>query len=264
MDRINLTDNGGFPFEQDTLDFLQKSFSRPLAALAKLCGDKTILEGVQVVGANVSAGFISYNGELILFQQCSLAAQVVIQETPTSVLFEDGVVKAEYFVRTAVCGSVGDFPFADLVPLLSLKNVWKKDDLRMCKKNAAYINANFDPVTGIGITPEEKGWQILTMQDVDAKGKVFVNRDDTDFQFSEAGYYGGEKEHGLSISEMPSHSFNMDFPSADDFLNPRVIRGLAATDNNIGTFTKSTNTLGSNVPHNNLQPYYVVLTLIKL
>lgn len=134
----------------------------------------------------------------------------------------------------------------------------------MCKKSSTYIAANYDPITGIGNTPEEKGWQILSKQDVDAAGKTFLNVDVNDFAFSEAGYYGGEKEHRLTISEMPSHNFTMPFDSADDFLNPHIIRGLATSDNNIGTVVKPTNTLGNDVAHNNMQPYYVVLTLIKL
>ena len=58
--QIDLLNLGGFPFEQNTLKFLQESYTGALGALAKLCGDKTILHGVEVNGSNVTAGWISY------------------------------------------------------------------------------------------------------------------------------------------------------------------------------------------------------------
>jgi hypothetical protein len=260
--RIDFQFLGGYPLTQDSLAHMQDAYSSALGALAQLCGDKTILAGVEINGANVSAGWISYACELIPFIGGVLAAQVKITTTPTPLTFEDNVTHDVEFSKVAELVAVGDFDFADLQPLLSLKNIWKKDDLRMCKKDSAYIAANFDANTGIGITPEERGWQILSKQDVDAAGKAFVNVDENDFIFSEAGYYGGEKQHQLNVLEMPSHSHKI--YGNDNDATPVTPNGEVANIENGADFFKNSETVGGNQPHNNLQPYYVVLTLIKL
>lgn len=120
--RIDLTNLGGFPLEQDTLSFMQDSYRGAFAAIAQLCGSKTILFGVQLLAGNISNGWISYNGEMIQFIGGPAAAQVVITETPgvTQAVFEDGSTRDVYFTKTATVGAVGDFPFTDLKPLSSI------------------------------------------------------------------------------------------------------------------------------------------------
>ena len=58
MNRIDYSNLGGFPLEQDTLSFMQNSYSDAFSAMAKLCGDKVILTGVVVEAGNVSAGWV--------------------------------------------------------------------------------------------------------------------------------------------------------------------------------------------------------------
>lgn len=118
--RIDFTNNGGFPLEQDTLDFMQQSYRGGFAAVAKLLGEKTILTGVVVANGNVSDGWIVYNGELVPFVGGSAAANVSITEVNTTVLFEDGTTPPVYFTKTATCAVVGNFPFTDLVRLPTL------------------------------------------------------------------------------------------------------------------------------------------------
>lgn len=115
MNRIDLTNLGGFPLEQDTLKFMQDGYGDLFEAVARLCGDKTILTGVVVTGSNVSDGWISYNGELLKFVGGSLGAGVIIVETIGNALFEDGGTKGVYKTRTATIGSPQVFAFSDLV-----------------------------------------------------------------------------------------------------------------------------------------------------
>jgi len=257
MNNIDLSNLGGFPLEQDTLDFMQLSFAGPLGAIAKLCGDKTILYGVVNTGGNVSSGWIAYNGELILFQGGPVGADVVISSTPTSVTFEDGNVHEAYFVKIATCGAVGDFAFSDLVPLLSLQNMWKKDDIRECMKDAAYIAANFD-VNGYGQNAET-GWRILSKAYPNTAGKVFINYDPNDVDVTDnlatPGNYGGEKRHTLTIAEIPAHTHTQ---TGVDAANS----GTSGSGANNGV--SNTGSTGGDGSHQNLQPYYVILKLIKL
>ena len=276
MNRIDLTNLGGFPLEQDTLDFMQLSYKGPLGAVARLCGDKTILHGVVNNAGNVSSGWIAVNGELIIFQGGTYGPQVAISETPISVTFEDNSIKESYFTKTATCGVVGDFPFSDLVPLISLQNLWLPGDLKQKMVDNAYVAANFD-VDGYGLNAE-RGWRLLNAVNADAKGRALVNINPDDAELDEAGKIVGVKAQSISVNELPPHSFfiasagdvNGDGPNADannpvasnNELNGNIsyrMKRKAGTAN-VGL----TNTIGNGQAHNNMQPSMVVVTLIKL
>lgn len=74
-------------------------------------------------GSSVAAGWFVYNGELIKFTASSIAAKVKITETLVSVAFEDGLTKAVYKIKTAVCDATGDFDYADFFRMDKLKDV---------------------------------------------------------------------------------------------------------------------------------------------
>lgn len=261
MNRIDFSNLGGLPVTQNTLDFLQHSYMAALSGVAKLCGNKTILAGVESSGGNVSAGWISYNNELIPFIGGPLGAQVVITETPQVLTFQDGNEHDVYFTRTATCGAVGDFPFSDLVPLLSLQNIWRPGDIKERYCDGAYIAANFD-TDGYGLNAE-KGWRIFSKVVPASAGKVFVNQDTDDADFYAVGNTGGEKKHQLTISEMPKHKASIP-------LQKRSASGSDGTDSVLSStptgkpVTFQSSEMGGDVAHNNLQPYFVILKLIKL
>lgn len=274
MNHIDFTNLGGMPVTQTRLDFLQQSYLTAFGALAKLCGDKTILHGVDVAGGVVSDGWISYNGELLPFIGGAAATKVIIVETTTPFTFADTVVHDVHFDRYATLGSVGGFDFTDLTKLVSLKNIWKPGDLRQCVKDAAYEAANFDAGTGIGIN-EEVGWQIFSKYNTDAAGKVLVNKNDADTDFDTVGNFGGEKTHSLSDAEQGA--FTVAVKSDDGFgtsgggYTGNVRERFNGVEPPLGT--ANAGAFGADLTvqldnsadaHNNLQPYFVVLTLIKL
>ena len=132
------------------------------------------------------------------------------------------------------------------------------------------------------------------------KGNVAVGYDATKTYANTLGQTGGEKEHVLTVSEMPSHNHTGTTDSAglhnhgitdpghthSYFNQPNsvsIINGLDAgadnanvgqttgssttgiTINNAGTHvhTFTTNNTGGDQPHNNLQPYLVMNYIIK-
>lgn len=259
MNRIDLSNLGGFPFEQDTLAFMQDSYKDMFASVAALCGNKTIISGVVKSGGVVSDGWISYNGEIIKFVGGVYADQVVITDAPdaTQATFEDATQRDVYFTKTATCGAVGDFAFTDLVSLPGLQNIWKKDDVRMAYKDSTYVTANFDGA-GYGVNAE-LGWRILSKALPLTAGKVFVNVDPADADatnnFNTVGNNGGEKKHQLTIPEMPAHTHTQTGVNAAN-------SGTSGSGANNGT--SNTGSTGGNAAHNNVQPYFVMLYLIKL
>jgi hypothetical protein len=155
MDRITIPSTG-FPGTNKTWRFLQACFAEPLAALAALAGDKTIISGVNVVfnGQLVTQGFISYNSELILFQQSAPGTTVKIYENTEFVNYNVDANNDQqldslpaYITRYATCGTgngtvVASFPFSDLKRLKTVKEL---TDFAL--PDGIVIDSNYIPFT---------------------------------------------------------------------------------------------------------------------
>ena len=274
MKRIDFTNLGGLPFTQNRMEFLQDGTLSAFSAIARLCGDKVILYGIEVNGSNVSNGWFAYNGELIEFIGGSVGAKVSINETAQSFTYANAAVHDVQFNKTATCGPVGDFNFSEFVPLLSLQNTWKKDDVKMSYKDNAYITANFDN-QGYGITPAEKGWRIINEAIANSAGRVFVSWQADDADYDQAGKIGGAK--GVQLT--PAQQGSIDFKGrADDGDNSAgTFRSFRALEINGQEFDASNDaaadgwTAVRNVrlkddaaAFDKRQSFMVMLTLIKL
>lgn len=122
----------GFPGTNKTWRFIQDAWREPLAALARLSGEKVILTGVNLVAGNVSSGFVSYGGEILPFVGGPVGTEVTLIETIENVVYDiDGDSNGEqdslpgYKERKLQFGNTGvvTFPFADLVRLKSIKEL---------------------------------------------------------------------------------------------------------------------------------------------
>lgn len=90
-------------------------------------------------------------------------------------------------------------------------------------------------------------------------GKVPVGLDLTDTDFNPIGKTGGEKQHKLSIQEMPSHFHTLFYHQATGSTDPG--KGIPFVGNGnvaVGWDGRGCQTVGGNWAHNNLQPYEVV------
>ena len=88
------------------------------------------------------------------------------------------------------------------------------------------------------------------------KGKVTIGQDTIDTDFNTIGKTGGEKEHTLTIDEMPAHNHNLngytDMVSNTGNEYYKTVKG--SNSYGIGNTKNS----GGDQAHNNLQPYQVV------
>lgn len=268
MNRLDTTISGGFRTTQKTWEFMQDNFLTALAAIAKLCGDKTILWGVEVTGPSVSDGWISYNGELLYFEAGGTDTDVVISETGDTVTYEDLNTRTQYLVKTAKCGTgVTTFPFADLVRLNKLKEMWLAGDVKMVDCDGTYIAANFDG-TGLG-TNERLGWAICNGSNgtKDRRGLFSVAYDNRtvdpsnsiwDASYHTLGNVGGEKKHALTTSEMPAHTHTLPATSIGG-------GGSGGPPYPAGADTTvTTSSTGGSTPHENRPPFIVTLYIQKV
>ena len=88
----------------------------------------------------------------------------------------------------------------------------------------------------------------------DSKGRVTVALDDSDADFNTISKTGGEKTHTLTIDEMPSHNHGI-----QTWHDGGATNGVQAYDAKNKGNIAYTNSAGGNQPHNNLQPYIVVV-----
>lgn len=104
------------------------------------------------------------------------------------------------------------------------------------------------------------------------EGKTLIGVDQNDPNFNNSLLEGGEKEHTLSVEEMPSHSHNEKLPDSyrigvsggagaylSDATNPSTPYAGSCYDSAYTT----TNT-GSSTPHNNLPPYITVFIFKRI
>jgi hypothetical protein len=267
--RINLTNLGGFPLTQDVIDFMQQSYRASISALAKMCGDKVIITGVDVAGNNVSDGWIVFNGELMPFVGGSLGLTIIISETAETLVFEDASTPNVLFTKTATSGVGGSFAFSELIRIEPLRNTWLKSDIKEIDCDGAYISANFD-ATGLGKN-ERKGWAICNGQNgtKDRGGRIGVgystlNIDPSDnvwdIIYTTMGLTGGEKKHTLTIAELPSHYHSIN--QGNSYTGSGGVGTVGRGSDNPNSFNSGS--VGSNNPHENRQPFIVSLFIQKL
>lgn len=85
-------------------------------------------------------------------------------------------------------------------------------------------------------------------------GKVPVGIDSSDTDFNTIGKTGGEKEHTLTIDEMPNHKHKLNFGNN----SPGDGTALQYSSTEGSSSAYDINGVGGNKPHNILQPYEVM------
>ena len=128
----------------------------------------------------------------------------------------------------------------------TINNYWKK--IYPIGSIIETEDLDFDPNVEFGGTWERT-----------LKGKFPVGYDPDDNDFNKIGKTGGEKEHTLTVGEMPRHRHNGEG-------GPIMIAGGSGR-NQIGNGPNAkygfTDYQGNNEPHNNLPPYEVVAKWVR-
>lgn len=144
--------------------------------------------------------------------------------------------------------------FADLIAFIALQTSALKFEVKRMSVTQSYIDDNFD-VTGLGINICT-GFAICNGQNgtENLDGLVGVGFGAVQ---SNIGGFGGEKEHVLTVAEMPPHSHPI--PRATNDTD-----GTTFSPGNGLNGTADSNSTGGGLAHNNMQPYIVQLYMMKL
>jgi hypothetical protein len=90
MNRIDFTQTGGFPLDQDVFGFQQVNINTAMQPAA-VFGSLAIISGCSIIGSTVSNGYVVINGEVLPFEAGIIEEKVRIVETRTDLSYEDGV-----------------------------------------------------------------------------------------------------------------------------------------------------------------------------
>ncbi|HMI04267.1 MAG TPA: hypothetical protein VK541_17395 [Pedobacter sp.] len=261
MNKTNFILTGGFPLELETLDFMQKSWQE-LQAMTAFGGDNVIVSGCNVVGANVSDGFVIIGGELLSFRGGLAQAKVVIKEETFPTEFQNGSFNNAYLTRYATFGnSLPNVLFADLVRLSDLKSLSalvsrvNKLETLTAPLNVANGSMLFwrKPANTI-----PAGWQEV----IDWRGRMPVGFNPADVDFDTVGEAGGSKTHQNTLAEMVPHDHPYDDTQPNggtDFGNGSTRFSYTQTQTVGKTTGKTGGVANSAQPYSIMNPYRIVM-----
>ena len=135
-------------------------------------------------------------------------------------------------------------------------NIAQSGDIKRIKCDLAYLTANFE-TNGLGKNLR-LGWALCNGNNGtdNLTGRVGIGYG---LGYSTIGAIGGEKEHTLTIDEMPAHTHNAPADGGSTNSNGPFFRRESDNTGNL-----QTSSAGGGQPHNNMQPYIVQVYIMKL
>ena len=137
------------------------------------------------------------------------------------------------------------------------------DNWLLCNGQAVSRTTYQELFNIIGIT-YGTGDGFTTFNLPDLQGKIPVGKDENDTDFDTLGETGGEKEHTLTINEMPSHNHDLSYKwTSGNGDHIGTVDGMTTTWAEQKYWEIHTTQKGGGQPHNILQPYIVQNYIIK-
>lgn len=281
MNNINLQQSGGFPLETETLNFMQSAYAS-LQAIAALGGERYILSGCIEQGGNVGDGFVFVAGEVLEFRGGAKLTNIVVRQEVESRPFENGQVKDVFYKRYATFGTdENQIPWASLVRLKTL------DQFRNLPNETS---SAIDLSSEVHLATAKAVKLLNDKIDILLKGKLIymysgpINAIPAGFVLCDGqngtpdlrdkfilgagnsypvGAVGGEKDHMLTIAEMPEHDHIM---PAQPTIDAPVTVGSSGSGNRVTPqyTNRTTGKAGGNAAHNNMPPYFALAFIMPI
>lgn len=135
-------------------------------------------------------------------------------------------------------------------------NLPKQFDIKYIWADATYLGNNFE-TNGLGKLLR-LGWAICNGNNgtPNLGGRMILSYGG---DFTTLNAQGGEKEHILTESEMPSHTHNAPADGGSTFSSGTYFRRDGQNTSNL-----QTSSTGGGLAHNNMPPYYTLIGIMKL
>lgn len=267
-----LDKTGGFPFDQQTLEFMQLNTKDVALGLASVFGPYVILSGVAVSGPNYTDGWVLYNGELLPFSGGTVQTKIKVVEVIGTAEFEDAGVKE--IEKTRICQlsaseGVNVSSFTRMGALADLYKQEQRDNLMYktgcvlhIKLSAAIIPTLFDIGTGVGTAEPYLGWAI----DSDSMDRFILGWGAFSGE-ADGTVIGGAERVTLSLGELPAHnhangSYNQLMKLGTNTSDAIGLDATAGEPDLLDTETIAS--VGGGESHENMPPYVVYLNIVKL
>lgn len=250
MRHLDTMQEGGYPFDDVSIEFLQQMHNDRDSFLHAVFGDSKILKGIvlNVQNNTYSDGLIAVDGKLYHFVGGAPNTKISKQKIETTRQYEDGNQKKAFVNEFYEFGENG----TDVIDFSTLKRWYQNQPI---SKEIKYVGASVTNET----LPE--GWFIADGSNGtdDLRSKFLVGFDTRDLDYNVVGKTGGSKKHQLTENEMPSHKHGMEDGAGGDDGSGRVVAGSDYGIQDLSlAFTKE---VGGNMPHENRPPYYVMVII---
>jgi hypothetical protein len=251
MKHLDIMEQGGYPFDDISINYLQQMHNERDSFLQAVFGDNKIVKGAVLnTQSNIfSDGLISVGGKLYHFVGGAPQAKISKKKIETKRQYEDGNQKKAFINEFYEFGENG----TDAVDFSDLNRWYQNQPL---PKEIKYVGASVTNAT----LPE--GWFIANGANGtdDLRSKFVVGFDSGDADYNAIGETGGSKKHKLTEQEMPSHKHGMEDGAAGEGGVGRLTAGSSsdALQSAEFSFTKKT---GGDEPHENRPPYYTMLVI---
>jgi hypothetical protein len=151
MNKLLTDQTGGFDFFLDDLRYLDNALRDALTNVLRAFGDNFIIQGCDVVGANISAGYLMLNGEVIKVDAHAKTGDYYstsITYDPAGLkTFKNGQAHNTYEKKRAVCDSGAGLLRYDGAKLFGNRagSICEGNDARL--SNSRQCNNTFDDAT---------------------------------------------------------------------------------------------------------------------
>lgn len=267
MNRLDLNKTGGLPLSTQILDGMQQAY---LTAnkFGLLAGDLVVITGCVDSGTAISDGYVIINGELLFFKGTSKTENVVIQEIAEDPRgFEDGSAKPVIYTRYATMGAGTEtFPWASFRRPMNMLQM--EDEILKLKKT---VPVGLVAIWGRPAEEIPEGW----VEHTDMQGYTPVGQKPGDTNFATLDTVVGAAQVTLTTDNLPTHSHrlfgNNGQPNTPLTTNPTATVGWDGNQGGEATYRTApaqspsaeatngkTSSVGSNLPHSNIQPSRIV------
>ena len=283
-------------YTRDVQEGTRQRFEALLKALTGGTSQVVVLHGCEVTHSGnhyrMTAGAVYYNGDLYsvpAFPNTEASGGqvpvfIVDEEFTANALHGDNAFRPTFFNKQMKLQmGAPDSGIANHDGVVKVKD--KLEGTLTGKENALPARAIIMWSGNINAIPT--GWALCdgTRGTPNLKGRFVVGYDPSESDYNQIGNNGGEKEHTLTIEEMPSHSHDMDnaggrhqhtvsnvmstYNSDEDGDRGSVDRSDYFSQSLFTSYTKidhkhAIKNKGQDAAHENRPPYYVLAFIMKL